>query len=181
MELGMTVKAVNFDGADDSNGTFIVPKTVFSSTMRFVLEVGLEGTGHHVVGEVLDHVIERNSNLERFTGHPIDGSLFAINYYMGQTVQHYNTTLERSRKTMRELAQRGETLLFPGTVVYTHDSGRYHSYPSGLGPYKALRYLDLRLFAEVAEEEMVDLRLVYLRRSVKDTLVANTIHRNFRT
>ncbi|CAN0408704.1 unnamed protein product [Laminaria digitata] len=53
------------------------------------------------------------------------------------------------------------------------------SYPSGLGPDKALRYLDLRMLAEVAEEEGVDLRVLYLRRSAKDLLIANTIHRKF--
>lgn len=40
-------------------------------------------------------------------------------------------------------------------------------------------YFDLRLMAEVAEAEGVDFRVVYLRRPVKDVILANTVHRRF--
>ena len=52
---------------------------------------------------------------------------------------------------------------------------RHHSYPSGTGPNKTLRYLGLRLLAEVAEEEGVDLRVLHIRRPVNG-LVINCEH-----
>lgn len=56
--------------------------------------------------------------------------------------------------------------------------GKY-SYPHGSGQKKLMKYIDLRLLAEVAEKEGVDFRVLYLRRSVKDILVADTVHRHF--
>lgn len=44
---------------------------------------------------------------------------------------------------------------------------------------KVFGYLDLGLLAEVAEAEGVDLRVLYLRRSARDVVVANTVHRDF--
>eukprot|EP00752_Nemacystus_decipiens_P011462 g10178.t1 len=63
-----------------------------------------------------------------------------------------------------------------GTVVFLH--GRY-SYPSGYGPDKVFGYLDLTLLAEVAEAEGVDFRVLYLRRPARDTVLADTVHREF--
>ena len=71
-----------------------------------------------------------------------------------------------------------EELEFPGTVVSV--PGR-HSYPNGFGPNKALKYIDLRMMAETAEEEGVDFRVLYMRRPVTDIIIANTIHRDFQT
>ena len=183
MALGIAVNATPFVGTHEQSNTHVVPKTVVSSTMRFVFVVGLEGTGHHLVGQTLDHMFKTNKDLERISDRNDDaiGDLYTINYSMGQTAQHYSTILNRARVNMRNLAQRGATLQFPGTVAYTLGSHRLHSYPSGTGPNKALRYLDLRLLAEVAEEERVDLRVLYLRRPVKDLIIANTIHRRFQT
>lgn len=50
---------------------------------------------------------------------------------------------------MRKLAQLRAELQFPGTVVSLRN---HDSYPMGAGPNKALKYVDLRFFAEVAEE-----------------------------
>ena len=80
---------------------------------------------------------------------------------------------------MSNLAQYGAELNFPGTLVSMHGKGSKYSYPRGRGPNKALRYFDLRMLAEVAEAEGVDLRVLYLRRPVKDILIANTVHRDF--
>ncbi|CAM9808577.1 unnamed protein product, partial [Ectocarpus fasciculatus] len=38
-----------------------------------------------------------------------------------------------------------------------------------------------RELAEIAEAENVDLRVVYLRRSAEDLIIANTVHRRFQS
>lgn len=53
------------------------------------------------------------------------------------------------------------------------------SFPTGNGPDKVIHYVDLRLIAELAEEEGIDFRVVYLQRPAKDMLIANTVHRQF--
>ena len=95
---------------------------------------------------------------------------------MGHSAQHYSTAHTRAREDMSNLAQYGAELNFPGTLVSMHGKGSKYSYPRGRGPNKALRYFDLRMLAEVAEAEGVDLRVLYLRRPVKDILIANTVH-----
>ncbi|CAN0332103.1 unnamed protein product, partial [Hapterophycus canaliculatus] len=42
------------------------------------------------------------------------------------------------------------------------------SYPYSVGAHKVFQYTDLRMLADLAEEEGVDLRVVYLRRSAQD-------------
>ena len=181
MALVMAVNPATLGVEDVKRDTPVVPKTVVSSTMRFAFVVGVEGTGHHSVAQALDHMFTTNQDLVQIAGKNDDvvGDLYTVNFSMGQTAQHYSATLRRARKKMRNLAQRAATLQFPGTVAFTLGSHHLHSYPSGIGPNKALKYLDLRLLAEVAEEEGVDLRVLYLRRHAKDLIIANTIHRDF--
>lgn len=175
------VAALSFGATADPGDTRVVPKTVVSSNMRFVFMVGLEGTGHHYVGDVLDHLFQSNQNLVRLSDKNDDvvGDLYSINFSMGKKAQRFSTALSSARENMCALAERGVGIPFPGTVVYTGGRHRYHSYPGGHGPNKTLRYFDLRLLAEVAEKERVDLRIVYLRRPVKDIIMANTVRRDF--
>ena len=183
MALCMAGEAVSFRATDKPSDMFVVPKTVVSTTMRLILEVGLEGSGHHAFGQVLDHMFETNPNLVQISNVHDDfvGDYYTINYSMGQTAQYYSTILSLGRDKMRSLAQQAGALPSPGTVAYTQTEHRFHSYPSGIGPNKALNYLDLRLLAEVAEEEGVDLRVLYLRRSAKQMIIADTVHRGFQT
>lgn len=145
--------------------------------MRLVFAMGLEGTGHHYVAQVEDHLFQTHPNLVRVsrrdTAKP---QSYTIKHAMGEDAQQYSTMLSGARETMRQLADIGAGLQSPGTVVLM--PGR-NSYPDGPGPKKVLKYMDLRVLAEVAEEEGVDLRILYLRRPVKDTLIANTVHRKF--
>lgn len=157
--------------------TPIVPKTVVSSKLRFMFPVGLEGTGHHYIVQVEDHLFRTNENLKHISlNGKVKGDFYGISQSMGSTAQHYRDSLINARKNMGDLAKRGATLDPPGTVVALH--GR-NSYPCGFGPNKALKYIDLRTMAEVAEEENVDLRVLYMKRPMKDILIANTIHRDF--
>lgn len=160
-------------------GSLTVTKTVFSSKMRFFFPVGLEGTGHHYVKAVEGHLFKNNKDLGRIKGHgAVKPDVFEINKSMGNDVQHYVISLNTARGILRSLAQGAEELEFPGTVVSV--PGR-HSYPNGFGPNKALKYIDLRMMAETAEEEGVDFRVLYMRRPVTDIIIANTIHRDFQT
>lgn len=170
--------ATNLDVTHEETDSLAVPKTVISSNLRFIFPVGLEGTGHHFFAEVNKHLFRTNKNLSRVSQEDnIIVGAYQIDRSM-QDAQHYITTLSKARDSMRKLAQRGATLEAPGTIASPSYNSR-NSYPNGHGPNKALKYTDLRLLAEVAEEEGVDLRVIYLRRPVKPVLIANTIHREF--
>lgn len=159
------------------HAALVVPKTVTSSQMRFVFAVGLEGTGHHYVVEVEDHLFEDNKDLVQIRHSAnVNRTFYEVEEAMGADVKTYSANLNGAKENMRRLAQRGADLEFPGTVAFMPGK---NSYPNGPGPKKALKYMDLRMLAEVAEEEGVDLRILYLRRPVKEALIANTIHRQF--
>lgn len=53
------------------------------------------------------------------------------------------------------------------------------SYPNFDGQDKTLQYVDFQVLAEEAEKAGVDLRIIYLSRSARDILVADTVHRHF--
>lgn len=55
----------------------------------------------------------------------------------------------------------------------------YMSYPNYGGSDKPLQYVDVRLLAAAAEDEGVDLRLVYLSRSALDIVVSTTRHETY--
>lgn len=159
------------------SGTLVVPKTVFSSRMRFVFTVGLEGTGHHYVSQVQESFLETNEDMVPIPRPDnVIRAFYTVENSMGENVQHYAANLKGARENMRNFAQRGADLQWPGAVVFMHGK---KSYPEGPGQKKVFKYMDLRMLAEVAEEEGVDLRVLYLRRSVKDILIANTMHRQF--
>ena len=157
--------------------TYSLAKTVFSPHMRMVLAVGVEGTGHELVLQVHDHMVNVNEQLLALPGEfHISAGPYHIYNSMGTDVHHYSVALDIAKRQMRYMATNAAELPFPGTIALMH--GRY-SYPDGWGPKKVMKYLDLRMLAEVAEEEGVDFRVLYLRRSVHDMINANTVHRNF--
>lgn len=182
--MGATFAAVSSASPDvlgsvTEHDPTVLPKTIFSSKLRVVLAVGLEGTGHNYFLQVDDDLFANNPDLVRLTGHDaLNMGIYHIQYSMADNVQRYVTTIDMARAQMRKLVQRSADLPAPGTVLYLH--GKF-SYPDGMGLNKALMYLDLRMLAEMAEEEGVDFRVVYLRRPAKDILVANTVHRGFQS
>ncbi|CAN0098855.1 unnamed protein product [Ectocarpus fasciculatus] len=120
-----------------------------------------------------------------FTAHPglvrFDPQLpsfwkFFISTTMRTSSTVFAAAFQQGRDQMRELAQRSQTLASPGTVQFV--SGGI-SYPCGNGPQKVQQYVDLRLLAEAAEAEGVDLRVLYMKRSAKELLLADTVHRGF--
>lgn len=153
---------------------YVLPKTVFSSRLRLSLAVGVEGTGHKYLLAVNADMYEKNGNLTRLPD--IGMTRYHVRSAMGGRAQDYNNSREQAGVEMRDFALRGADLPFPGAAMYIR--GKY-SYPDGSGPSKVMMYIDLRLLAEVAEAEGVDFRALYLRRPVKDLIVANTVHRRF--
>ena len=171
------VTPVFSDVSSKGNETPPLAKSVYSTQMRMVLAVGVEGTGHDLILQVNDHMLNANDQLLALPGEfHINAGPYHIYNSMGTDVHHYSVALDNARRQMRNLAKRAAELPYPGTMALMR--GRY-SYPDGWGPKKVMKYLDLRMLAEVAEEEGVDFRVLYLRRSVHDMLIANTVHRNF--
>lgn len=177
LAICVALTPVSLQASSTASETPPLAKTIFSANMRMVLAVGVEGTGHDFVLQVHDHMFDTNDQLLPISGkYAISAGPYHIFNSMGTDVHHYSVALDNARRQMRNLAKRATEIPYPGTIALLH--GRY-SYPDGWGPKKVMKYLDLRMLAEVAEEEGVDFRILYLRRSVNDMIIANTIHRNF--
>ena len=154
-----------------SMGSFVsssfVEKTVFSDDTRLVFPAGIEGTGHHYfmrIWDVLDPTIKK----------PFDVGMYRIDYSMSTNIENYKNVLENSKHNMDVLYD--ETMLDSPNLVYITGG---HSYPANNGQDKAFQCPDLRTIAEDAEESGIDLRIIYLKRSAKDSIISNTVHRNF--
>lgn len=156
------------------NNSSVLPKTVFSSQLRAVFPMGLEGAGHSYLHRVNSYLFKKNHHLVQLSNLPINR--YNIKSTMGNDVHHYRVAVQAAKAEMRQMARRGAKLLHPGTVKFVYIG---QSYPSGFGPNKARKYVDVRLLAGVAEAEGVDFRVVYLRRPVKDLILADTVHRYF--
>ena len=167
--------SVNVSTTESETSTVI--KTVFSSKLRLVMMVGAEGTGHGFMVEVKEHMFRTNDQLLQVPGrYMITSQRDHIRTSMAATALGYSSNLDAAKADMRKLAEHGALLQFPGTIALFR---KKNSYPDGHPPDKVLKYVDLRMLAEVAEEEGVDLRVIYLKRPVKDLIIADTVHRHF--
>ena len=72
---------------------------------------------------------------------------------------------------MRQLAQHGSSLAPEEAVVML--CGKY-SYPQNKGVDKVFQYIDLGTLADLAEQEGVDLRVIYLKRPAHDIATTTT-------
>lgn len=155
----------------------ILPKTVFSSKLRLVFLVGLEGSGHHYIVSAFGHFADSGDGgiLEQKGCHLMFDSLDVDNA-MTRFPSYYAEKVEAARDQMQTLAQT-ETKLRPDEALASLCS-RY-SYPRLSGSEKVYHYVDLRLLATLAEEADVDLRVLYLKRSAMDMVISTTIHRDF--
>lgn len=171
-----------------SKTSSMIAKTVVSSTLRIVFVVGLEGTGHHFFEKVFKSLFKQHPELAL-----IDACFISNGIYMDKTlagaVSTYREFEEAMRAGMKNLAKREEHVEAPATIVIVQRRTTRErkqcspygemSFPDGHGPNKALKYPDIQKVAQLAEEEGVDLRIVYLQRSAKSILVSSTIHRDF--
>ena len=180
--LCLAAAPVFVDSMLEPTATLVIRKTVFSSKFRFFFAAGLEGTGHHYIIEVEEDLFRTSNHLVQIPYRSdVEGKHYTIQNTMGGSARGYSTAISSARHNMRLLARVGEALQYPGTLRSMHGRQRLNSYPMGTGPNKALKYFDLRMLAEVAEAEGVDLRVLYLRRPVKQLVIANTVHRRFHT
>lgn len=153
-----------------------VVKTVVSSQLRLVFTMGLEGTGHHYTFAVEDLTFHKNPDLPRLGDFQLNSRFYYISNILNESPEHFANAQMSARAEMRELAQRATEMPWPGTFQVQRGG---LSYPNDNGPRKVFNYIDTRLMAEVAEAEGVDFRVLYLRRSAKDLIIANTVHREF--
>lgn len=144
-------------------------KAIESDKFRMVVLAGLEGSGHHYMLAAAS----RYPGIDE-TYHP-DNNPYFLPVFMANGLSNYAHAEETAKEEMSRLKDYTAALPPPGRV-YVHNSW---SYPTDNGPHKVMQYLDMKRMADVAEDCGVDLRVLYLRRSAKDLLVANTVHRKF--
>ncbi|CAM9871547.1 unnamed protein product [Scytosiphon promiscuus] len=145
-------------------------KTVFSDKMRVIFLVGLEGVGHHYLRLALSEASQKLPNLIQ------EASACNCSWQSG-TISQYIADLDLARQQMQSFAQVKEGLQ-EGQAKLVHFV-HCVSYPYSGGVHKVFQYTDLRMLADLAEEGGVDFRVVYLRRSAGDMVVADTVHRQF--
>lgn len=152
----------------------VVAKTIVSDKVRFVFLAGLEGSGHHYIMAAGEAVFSVNPDLPQFDKR-LGIRPFYVPFAMGESAAHYATTELQARKEMKALAEQAAGL--PGPTVYLPD--RALSFPFNSGYGKVMQYNDLRRLAHAAELEGLDARVVYLKRSAQDMIIADTVHRHF--
>lgn len=171
--------ALPTDGAAPRVSTASVDtdKAVVSDKFRMVFIAGLEGAGHHYIMGADSAMFAANPDLPRVSK---DNQLSAQPYYvpsfMAEKASHYARTEAQGREEMRRLAEQAAEMPEPGTLYVLHNSW---SYPTYGGENKVMQYIDVQRMAEAAADSGVDMRVIYLRRSAKEILVANTVHRDF--
>lgn len=154
----------------------VVVKTIVSDTFRFFCLAGLEGSGHHYLLGASSAVFRANSDLPRI-GKQLDLKPFYLPYAMGGSASHYAEAETEARKGMKRLGKEAAGLPLP-TFYFPNQA---LSYPQFAGPDKVMQYNDLKMMAKEAESADLDMRVVYLKRSAHDIIVANTVHRDFHT
>lgn len=154
-----------------------VSKAVVSDKFRLVFLAGFEGSGHHYFSKVEDTMFQANPDLSRIEN---NCELSVYPYYvpscMGGAVNALVDAESQASEEMKKLRERLAYLPEAGSVCITAHA---YSYPSLNGPEKVMQYIDLPRLAESAEAEGIDMRVVYMRRSAEELIIANTVHRSF--
>lgn len=159
----------------------VLQKRAFSSKLRLVFLVGLEGTGHHYIADVL----EQTCKTAMVPCPKVCGLAKAL--YPGLGNPNSRQSYREAKKTLREEMQalaRAATHLPEGkATLASFGTCRFQagmmSYPNFNGVMKTLQYVDFRLLAEEAERAGIDLRLIYLSRSARGVLISDTKHNNY--
>lgn len=155
------------------------PKKIVSDNFRFVFIAGLEGAGHHYLMSAENHMFDSNPDISRIAeGYEISPWPYYVPVAMGGNASSFAEAENQAAEQMQNMAKEVARLPFPGTVCVTHNAW---SYPTFTGAGKVMNYIDVQRMAAAAEAGGVDMRVVYLRRTAKDIVVANTVHRDFHT
>lgn len=169
--------SAGFEGPfiDGSTRDDIVDKTVVSDKMRLLFVMGLEGAGHHYIMKAHDELLEVHPNLAQVEAQFPSFRNYYLPTTMAQSSTVFDARMQDARDEMRELAKLSESL--PSATIHLLRGGT--SFPCAGGAQKVMQYVDPRLMAEAAEAEQVDFRVLYLKRSAKELLFADTVHRGF--
>ncbi|CAM9578416.1 unnamed protein product, partial [Hapterophycus canaliculatus] len=163
------------NSSSSHGGGRVMTKTAFSTKMRLVFIFGLEGTGHHYIMEASDRIFQERKDEPQIQKMGLKRKNYFLTIAMRESAAGFGHARKSARREMRDLARRSEGISFPANVQFLNG----HSVPSGIGSQKVMEYADPRLMAEAAEAEGVDFRVLYLKRSAKEILMANTVHREF--
>eukprot|EP00752_Nemacystus_decipiens_P004768 g4339.t1 len=164
----------------------VVAKTAFSDKMRLVFVVGLEGSGHHYLNDVVVGGLCKSDTVKC----PDICSLADVWYNKLSTFTNpseYKDGIEELGKEMEHLSHFANGLRNKTVAVANFAKcgvlKRYHvgemSFPDYAGRDKPLQHVDLRMLAEEAERAGIDLRLIYLGRASEEILISTTEHRRF--
>ncbi|CAM9451489.1 unnamed protein product [Ectocarpus sp. 4 AP-2014] len=151
--------------------------------MRVVFLVGLEGTGHHYMADVLEDVCKKDK--VRCPKLCVMAKVLYPELSLPKSRNAYWDARKRLREEMEKLAAfPEESLAEDESTVVSFGACRFQgtgmmSYPNFNGDEKALQYVDFRLVAEEAERAGVDMRFVYLARSAADILTSDSGHHNY--
>ncbi|CAN0357227.1 unnamed protein product, partial [Hapterophycus canaliculatus] len=152
-----------------------VPKTVFSDKLRLVFMVGMEGAGHHYVTDAAGIVFRKHPSMRLHGKLFQNPDAFYLPVIMRESSAAFGMAMDEARSDMRKLAERAEHV--PSSGILHIMNGL--SFPAGHGNQRVMQYMDPRLVAEAAEAGGVDLRFLYLKRSARELLLADTVHRHF--
>lgn len=157
----------------------ILPKTIVSSKLRLVFLVGLEGSAHHYLLNAFEHFFPDEGGIKaQQKGCQVMYESLEVQHSMKTSPSFYMKNIEEARGRIRTLAEHASSLS-PEEAVATL-CGMF-SYPRNVGIYKVFQYIDLGALADLAEEEGIDLRVIYLKRPAKDIVISTTVHRHFQT
>lgn len=157
-------------------------KRAFSSKMRLVFLVGLEGTGHHYMANVLDKLCK--AELGPCPRMCVLAEVLYPSLANANSLSRYKASREKLRREMQTLAlypdglPEGHNGVMAGFGPCRYEAGMM-SYPNFNGVDKTLQYVDFRVVAEEAERAGIDLRIVYLTRLARSILISDTQHNNY--
>lgn len=173
----MYAKASEVAGIATANFSASVSKAVVSNNFRLVFLAGFEGSGHHYFKTAEETMFQANPDLPRIGNNcQLSPHPYYLPSCMSGGAHAFAGAEHRAKEEMKKLREQSASLPLGGTICTTSSA---YSYPLEAGPNKVMQYFDLLRLAEVAEAESIDMRVVYMRRSAKDMIIANTVHRRF--
>lgn len=165
-----------------ANSSMVISKNSFSSKFRLIFLVGLEGTGHHYMADVLDRLCKISMipcpNVCKMGKalYPGLGAPESANSYLAARRQ-LRQEMEYLANTANRMEEGKATMV--GFGKCRNDMVGMMSYPNFNGIAKSVQYVDFRILAEEAERAGVDLRIIYLSRPARDVIVSDTKHNNY--
>jgi hypothetical protein len=197
---------INHDHGHDINSDDGYP---FNSTLKFVFVVGLEGTGHHLMGKILVNSpvrrnlerlgIGKNSDFLKRLHKSLYDSKSGLGLWDAHCYEKNVTTMSLKRKLTQQLVSLNTKLTQQLSSSFRNDSddksssivtfpvntlgeiNQYGevSYPNFMKPCRFLSYPNLDLWYEICDNARVDCEHVYLYRDPAAILQSTSINRDF--